>query len=244
MPKKLTREEFINRARSIHGNRYDYNLVKYRGINKDVIIICALHGVFTQTPHVHYYTNGCPKCSARYVDTDSFVAKAKQIHGTLYDYSLVKYINNYTPVQIICPTHGVFEQLPNSHICSRHGCPKCQPESVGVCVIRDYLEQQDLSYTQEYTFEGCRDKKPLPFDFKVNIEGVVYLIEFDGRQHYQPVNSWDGISGLRYTQLHDTMKTLYCQNNDIPLLRIPYWRQHEIPKLLNNFLPKLDIRWV
>ena len=125
MPKRLTTEQFIEKARKIHGNKYDYSKVKYINNITRVIIICPKHGEFLQTPNDHLDGCGCSKCGGvKKSNTNDFIAQSKKIHGDKYDYSKVEYINNKTPVCIICPTHGEFWQKPNDHL-GGHGCSKC-----------------------------------------------------------------------------------------------------------------------
>ncbi len=128
--RRLTTEEFISRARRVHGNKYGYALVEYSGIFTPVKIICREHGEFEQKPIQHLGGHGCQTCgrlvaaNARHLDTEQFIAKAKRVHGDKYDYSLVSYERNKLPVKIVCPAHGEFEQKPYSHL-SGDGCRKC-----------------------------------------------------------------------------------------------------------------------
>ena len=124
--RKLTTEEFVARAHEIHGDCYDYSLVKYEGTNTKVQIICPTHGLFEQTPSNHLLGHGCPWCVKvqRTVTTSDFIARARDVHGDRYDYSLVEYKNWRSPVKITCPEHGVFEQIPNNHLKGR-GCSHC-----------------------------------------------------------------------------------------------------------------------
>ena len=130
MPKKLTKEIFIERAREIHGDKYDYSKVEYVNSCTKVCIICPVHGEFWQEPSSHIRGNGCPKCGfktgsgKRTKSTDYFISEAKRIHGNRYDYSKVKYINAHTKVCIICPVHGEFWQEPSNHLNS-NGCYSC-----------------------------------------------------------------------------------------------------------------------
>ena len=130
---KLTTEEFIKKARSVHGDRYDYSKVEYKGNKVRVTIICKEHGEFTQTPSKHYIKRGCPICS-KYshiknpihviFSTEDFINKARSVHGDKYNYSKVEYTNNRNKVTIICPIHGEFQQTPYSHL-EGHGCFPC-----------------------------------------------------------------------------------------------------------------------
>lgn len=117
-----TKEKFIEKATQVHGGKYDYSKVDYKGYNEDVCIICPEHGEFWQTPHKHLTTRGCFKCP--YNNTTNFIEKARKIHGDKYDYSKVNYQGNAKKVIIICPTHGEFLQKPMIHL-TKHGCPEC-----------------------------------------------------------------------------------------------------------------------
>ncbi len=127
---RLTTEEFISRARRVHGNKYDYALVEYSGTHIPVKIICREHGEFEQTPAHHLVGHGCKTCgrlaaaNATRLNTEQFIAKAKRVHGDKYDYSLVSYERHDLPVKIVCPVHGEFEQKPYHHLAD-HGCRKC-----------------------------------------------------------------------------------------------------------------------
>lgn len=125
---KLTKNSFIERAIRVHGDRYDYSLVNYVNNKTPVDIKCPVHSVFSQTPTNHLSGKGCPYCANNVcLTTDDFVKKAFSIHGDKYDYSKVDYVDNHTPVQIICAKHGVFSQIPYVHLAGS-GCPLCGEE--------------------------------------------------------------------------------------------------------------------
>ena len=120
----MNKEEFIIKARKIHGDKYDYSKVKYVNNITKICIICLEHGEFWQIPSNHLRGFGCKKCSGNFLDKNIFIEKAKQTHGDKYDYSKIDYKNNHTKVIIICPEHGEFHQNPSSHL-KGVGCPKC-----------------------------------------------------------------------------------------------------------------------
>ena len=122
--KKLTTEEFISKAREVHGDKYDYSKVEYVNASTPVCIICPEHGEFMQRPINHLNGRGCSKCGGTGLTTEDFIKKAEAVHGDKYDYSKVVYVNTHTPVCIICPEHGEFLQEPVNHLSGR-GCPKC-----------------------------------------------------------------------------------------------------------------------
>lgn len=136
--KKRNINDFIEKANFVHKNKYDYSKVKYNNCKEKVCIICSEHGEFWQTPDGHIQGRGCPVC--RYINSsknntltkESFIKKAKKIHGDKYDYSKVEYVNNRTKVCIICHEkdefgneHGEFWQDPTGHIDKKAGCPRC-----------------------------------------------------------------------------------------------------------------------
>lgn len=123
--KRLTTEDFIKKAKEIHGNKYDYSQVNYSNNSTPITIICPEHGPFQQKPNVHLNGHGCPACKKiKKLDTTEFIRRAKEIHGNKYDYSLSTYKNKRTKLTIICPEHGEFEQLPMNHLRGQ-GCPEC-----------------------------------------------------------------------------------------------------------------------
>ena len=126
MLKKLTIEEFLEKAKEVHGDKYNYSKVEYINNSTKVCIICPIHGEFWQTPNNHLNGKNCPKCSHQsYKYTlNNFIEKSNKIHNNKYDYSKVEYINNSTKVCIICPIHGEFWQMPKHHL-QGYGCKKC-----------------------------------------------------------------------------------------------------------------------
>ena len=123
-------EIFIEKAKAIHGDKYDYSKVNYENYNAKVCIICPEHGEFWQRPDNHLHGARCPKCAKeikskkQYLNTDLFIEKARTVHGDKYDYSKVNYSGSKIKVCIICPEHGEFWQIPAGHL-QGYGCPKC-----------------------------------------------------------------------------------------------------------------------
>lgn len=147
--KTKTTEEFIKRAKEIHGDKYDYSKVEYVSSSTKVCIICPEHGEFWQTPENHLHKTkpqGCPtcgklKCRETQKDTkESFIEKARKVYGDKYDYSKVIYVNSVTDVEIICPKHGSFWQRPANHLIGEQ-CPKCSSfRSKGEVGLLEYIK--------------------------------------------------------------------------------------------------------
>jgi len=154
--KKLTIEKFIEKATAIHGDRYDYSEVEYVKHDTNVTIICPDHGPFRQTPNSHLSKKGCPDCGgSKQLTTETFIEKAKAVHGNRYGYSQVQYVNNRTHVTIICPDHGPFPQTPNSHLDQLSGCPDCGAIATGLksrLSADEFIEKAKATHGDRYDY--------------------------------------------------------------------------------------------
>lgn len=229
--------EFIKKANLIHSNKFDYSEVKYKNNHTKIKIICPEHGVFEQTPNNHLTGKKCKLCAmnSRIIkntsNNKSFITKSSLIHFNKYNYSLTEYNGVKEKVKIICTEHGVFEQIPDNHL-RGHGCPNCK-QSKGEILIKKILEENNIKIKQQKKFKDCRDKNPLSFDFYLPDHHI--CIEYDGEQHNKSVKYWGGDDGLKDRQKKDKIKTDYCKNNNLILIRVKHSENIElkINKLLN-----------
>ena len=114
-------------------------------------------------------------------------------------------------------------------------CPRCQT-SRGEIAIEVYLRKNNYEYRSQYRFEDCKYKRPLPFDFAILKDNkVACLIEYEGRQHFVPIEVFGGEKGFRLTKLRDKIKRDYCAKNNIPLIEVPYTVK-DIDKFLDEKL--------
>ena len=135
-----TKEEFIEKAISVHQNKYDYSSVQYSNSQRKIEIICPLHGSFWQTPSSHTMGRGCPKCAGKYSPTtEEFIEKARRVHLDKYDYSRVQYKSSREKIEIVCQLHGSFFQTPTDHL-GFHGCPKCSGHNHNILYLLKCLE--------------------------------------------------------------------------------------------------------
>lgn len=151
---RLTTDEFINRAKKKHGDRYNYSLTNYTTSNHKVKIICNIHGKFEKAPFEHLNGGGCPKCSDRRSNNLEFKEKSTKIHGNIYDYSLVDYINSNTKVKIICEEHGIFEQTPDKHL-SGSGCRLCgidKSAQLKVSSTEEFIDKANKIHGDRYNY--------------------------------------------------------------------------------------------
>jgi hypothetical protein len=222
---KYSQSTIIEKFLNVHGNIYNYSLVNYENYNTPVKIICSKHGIFNQTPKTHIdRKSGCPKCAndnrknKLTLPQSEFITISNKTHNSKYDYSLVEYKNNRIKVKIICPIHGIFEQNPFHHM-NGVGCPHCN-DSKGELKVKEFLENNNILYTRNKTFDDCFDIHRLRFDFYLPYLNTI--IEFDGIQHYRPIEAWGGNDTFIKLQRRDKIKNEYCNNNLIPLIRIRY----------------------
>jgi Zn finger protein HypA/HybF involved in hydrogenase expression len=124
-------DSFIEQARSVHGDLYDYSEAEYKTARLKVAIRCKVHGLFRQVPYVHLKGAGCPLCGNEAIGNalrstlDQFIQQAREKYGAKFDYKNAQYVDANTPLAICCPVHGHFVQSPTAHIQTTYGCPEC-----------------------------------------------------------------------------------------------------------------------
>jgi very-short-patch-repair endonuclease/Zn finger protein HypA/HybF involved in hydrogenase expression len=242
---KYSQIKFIEKAKSVHSNKYDHSKVNYKNNKTKVIIICPEHGEFKQRPDSHLCDKrGCPICAKNFNNNklrttiDQFIIKAKLVHNNKYNYDKARYNGSFSKITIICPKHGEFIQYANHHI-SGCGCPVCD-ESKGEKLIRQYLKENNVIFVQEKSFGDLRGINGglLRFDFFLPDFNI--CIEFDGRQHFDKkyCNKYYGIEKSNYyniLKIHDHKKSKYCRKQGIKLIRIPYYCSNKIKSILNVY---------
>jgi len=231
MGKRLTTEEFINRSKIIHNNKYDYSLVKYKNNKTKVKIICPIHGIFEQVPNSHLNNNGCSKCYSDGLKTniDDFIESANQKHNNKYNYDKVCYINTNTKVIITCPVHGDFEQNPADHL-KGNGCPRCILKSQTILFQKLQKSFPDELFIWEYSPEWLNKQRLDIFIPKYNL-----AIEYNGQLHYQSIEYFGGDKKFELQQKRDELKRKKCKDNDCILFEMKYdYNENDYEKLVDN----------
>jgi len=234
-----TTESFIAKAMKIHDGKYDYSDTVYVNSHVKVSVICPIHGHFMIKADDHLQGRGCFECGnlkkGQYCKLSSaeFISKAKRKHNNVYSYDNTIYTDNATKVIVTCPIHGDFEVTPNNHLSKRSGCPVCR-ESKGEQAVREFLEASKIKFTPQKRFPDCKYKYTLPFDFYIPSKNLI--IEFDGIQHFEPVDQWGGQEYFDEIQEKDSIKNQYCIDNSIKMCRIPYYELENIDKILQGVL--------
>ena len=224
-----TISDFLDISKKIHGDKYDYSKVVFDKMKDSVIIICKKHGNFSQTPNGHINKkNGCPKCLGLNKTTQDFINESQLIHGNLYDYSKSEYILSKLTLTITCKKHGDFSQAPTHHL-SGQGCPICK-SSKGEKKINDILNNMKIDFRHHYIF---KDFTNYEYDFYLPYKNI--CIEYDGIQHFKPVNYFGGEKEFEKQKIRDKDKDEYCLRNNIKLIRISYIEK-DIIKKINDIL--------
>ena len=181
METSIKTKEFIDKAKKIHGERYDYSLVDYKNNHTKVKIICPKHGLFNQAPSSHLVGSLCRNC-AHNSTTEEFIEKAKKIHGDRYDYSEVEYIQSKKKVKIGCEIHGIFEQAPHNHLngANCHKCSKKSKEDIRRRTTEQFIEKAIKVHGDLYEY--------FKVDYKDGRSKVIITCKIHG-DYYQTPNT-------------------------------------------------------
>lgn len=156
-----TTETYIEKARKIHGDRYDYSKINYKSSKEKICVICSEHGEFYIRANDHINSKrGCPMCynlkrgKSQKLTTEDFIGKSMEVHGNKYDYSKVNYINSKTKVCIICPEHGEFWQEPSSHLSGRkcNECAKIVSANKRKMTLNEFVCKAQLIHRNRYDY--------------------------------------------------------------------------------------------
>jgi hypothetical protein len=216
-------DDVLNKFKEKHGDKYDYSKFQYVKNRTDSIIICPIHGDFYQSAWTHMNGSGCPKCSGnKRLTKDEFISAANSKHTKGYIYDFSDYKNMQSKVKIICPKHGEFFQTPMSHV-KGSGCPKCN-QSQGERMVEKFLLDNNIEFIPQKKFSDLKHKANLIFDFYLPKYNT--CIEFNGIQHYFPVEAFGGQEAFEVTKIRDSLKIEYCKKNNIKLIIIKQDKKH------------------
>lgn len=230
-----SKEKFIEMAKKVHKHKYDYSEIEYVNSKTPINIICATHGVFSQTPDNHLRGHGCPRCALKYRNLDSFIEDSRKIHSDKLNYDNVVYNGVHEKVLLGCNVCGrLFWQTPHDNL-SGKSCPHCR-ESKLERQIYEILNEKSIPFERWYRFDESDRRVSLDFylpDHKIGIE-------CQGEQHFRPVN-FSGNADLSICEeeferniIRDKRKYERCKEIGIKLL-------YFVPKMFENCVndPKL-----
>ncbi len=145
----ILKKSFIDKSITIHKNKYDYSLIDFKNLTTKIKIICPIHGAFEQIPHNHLNNNGCNRCKLKFNSIEDFIKQSIEIHGNIYDYSMVNFKKTTDKVEIICSTHGIFKQVVSSHI-SGSKCFKCT--RLNKKSNANFIEECKIKHNEKYDY--------------------------------------------------------------------------------------------
>lgn len=213
-------EGFIERAKEVHGDKYDYSESQYIDSLTKIKIICPVHGAFYQRPSSHLDGTGCPECGKQVMgdkhhkSQEQFIAECKSVHGEKYDLSEVDYKHVSVPIKVICREHGAFYPLPYNFLRGT-GCPICK-ESMLENQVRNLLEKHKINYIPQAKFDWLRFDYPQSIDFYLPDKNIG--IECQGGQHFYIGDFKNGRTDLKYQKDRDDNKRKLCEDNGLKLL--------------------------
>lgn len=230
--KRLSEEELIKRCKEIHGDKYEYVLDSFKGLLHKIKIICPKHGEFSQLVNSHLKGAGCPECRKESLyNKDKFIEKSKEIHNNRYDYSKVNFESGAVPVEIVCKDHGSFYQAPYNHLWGA-GCLKCVLKS------QTRVYEIFLKHFPTLIFEYSTDWiHPQRFDMYLKEYNIA--IEYNGKQHYEPIGIFGGEEGFKNCQERDKRKMEKCLQNNCKLFIVRYDHEEEDIRYIINKINKI-----
>jgi hypothetical protein len=230
---RSTLDEFIAKARFIHGDEYSYSNFIYNGNKVKGIISCKEHGDFRQTPDCHLSGRKCIKCAAigrriklKYT-FETFKTKADKIHNGIYNYDKATnlYMNCQTSIPIACLIHGNFEQKPTVHL-RGHGCPICNIVGTNENLIFSILEENNIIFKHNYCIKKIDQLEARRFSLDFYFPDISTAIEYNGKQHYEP-HSFSSQTTKEQADLdltkqknRDKYVDEFCKNHNIDIIWI------------------------
>lgn len=175
----------------------------------------------------------CPYCAGLAKKTNNDFKKVVfNLVGTEYTF-LEPYINNSTKIKVKHNTCGhTYKVRPNDFLNGRR-CPYCNSPK-GETIISKILKSLGIKYEYQKAFDDLKDMRSLSYDFYISSQSI--LIEYQGIQHYEPVDIFGGDNQFKIQQKHDKMKADYARNHSYNLIAVPYTEDtfSEIKKYLIN----------
>jgi len=226
-----TKEEFIEKCRKIHNNKYDYSLVEYTNIKAKIKIICPIHGLFEQSAENHMEKHGCPNCS------NEARSKKQSKMPTIQGYKILEYKNARQVSKILCEKHNIiFYQRTDDLIKRGATCKLCSNnKNLGEDKIINYFKNNNILFERNKSFKELKDVNKLSYDFYLPDYNL--LIEYNGIQHYKWIKYFQKtIHSFHKQKHHDWLKRKYAKSNNIKLLTIPYWDFDNLTEILENEL--------
>ena len=234
------RKDFNDVVNILKENGYEYLEGEYVNNLSKLKLRCSNgHEFFSTYGKIQSTGRGCAKCSRALNDSKKRLSNEnvnEYINSLNYKWISGFYKNNESKLNIVCDKgHEFTSRLGN--LKSGNRCPSCRI-SKGESKVRDVLEKYNIEFKQHYKFDDCIFYKKLTFDFYLPSHNII--IEYDGVFHYQIIKGKGGVDSFIDGKIRDTVKNVYCENNNIKLIRIPYWEFDNIENILMNEINNIN----
>ena len=240
---RKTHEQYVRELKI--KNPYLIAVGRYINNNTKITHRCLRHNYeWEASPSSILQGSGCHVCRNEKMrnrflkSNDEYVYDLATINKDVI--ALEKYVNARTPIKHRCLIDGWEWHVSPDALLRGHGCPQCNKcnKSFGEKAIASWLDSKNILYKPQETFCDCKDKYVLRFDFYLTDYNI--LIEYNGIQHYKPVDFFGGQEGYEGTIKRDGIKENYCKYNDITLVTIPYYANlyEELEKMYELFIIK------
>lgn len=233
--KLIGTEKFIERSKEIHGDKYDYSEVKYVNGQTKVKIFCKKHKeFFWQIPNSHLQGMGCERCGREEVgrqnkcSKESILKRLIDLYGEEYDFSKIDFsVNFHTPVEVVCPIHGSFFRTLNNLLFEPFNkcCPQCNERFVCESIVGEWIKGHNITFQRHYKLINVlKLVDVVEIDYKIIYNEIIIFIEYNGKQHYELHEFFHNrdIEKFKDQLRRDEKVRIYCKNNNIRLIEIPY----------------------
>lgn len=238
--KHHTKTRFL---KEVHSEGYDV-VGRFVSAKTPVLLRCTVGHDYKTSPDGFFQGNRCRRCSYERVaremmlTNEEFIKKVTALVNNEYTFKEC-YKKADIPIKVEHNMCGYEYMVKPNNFLSGKRCPRCN-ESSGERMITEYFIENKVEFSSQVTFEDCKYKHVLPFDFCVyDNDKVNMLVEYEGEQHFKPIEHFGGKKALMIRQKRDKIKRDYCKDNNIKLLEIPYWEKDNIEKILNEELSQL-----
>jgi hypothetical protein len=241
-------EIFIEKAKKLYGDKYDYSKTVYIHSKQKVEIICPDHGSFMQEPGNHLSNFGCIECGVirrtnklinngetrrkidSTIDINFYIIKANKKYGGKYDYSLIKYLYKKTKINIICPEHGIFKQDQLKHL-NGAGCPKCDLKFQ----FNEFIEKSNIIFLNKYIYSKV--------DYINSFSEVTIICPEHGEFNIEPINHLNGYGCPKCKDSHNKEISTFLDKANIKYIThksFDIW-ENEYKIIFDFYLPDHNI---
>ena len=226
---RKTDKQFKQGAFDLVGNEYTFLDPYVNSYTKIRVKHNKCGNIYEVTPNDFLRGSRCPYCAGLARKTDEeFKHEINILVGNEYTF-LDSYVNNATKLRVKHNKCGnVYKVIPTNFLSGKR-CPFCTDTPKGELIIIKILDKLGINYEYQKTFDDLKDDRLLSYDFYIPDQNT--LIEYQGKQHYQPIDYFGGETKFKNQQKHDKMKLEYAKEHGYNLIAVPYTAD-TLPKIM------------